>query len=434
MNLNAILEDHNPWWREPLARRAGSYPVRRNLVSKIVERVQRATNRRALLLMGPRQVGKTVMLLQAADELLKNGWPPANLTYFDFSDDRLTEDLSPRDVVDAEPVGVDPEWPRAFLLDEIRSASRWDLWLKQAVDRKIGRLIATDSAASLLRDGTRESGQGRWDEVRVETLSFQEFTSLSGGPRPELVDRYLALGGFPEYVSTEGNALPEARRRLRADIVDRAIQRDLGRQGVDAARVRDLFVYLVQESGSQFVAKNRANDLQADPRTVTDWLERLEGTLLVERLEGRSEFAAAKLRSSGRPKIYAVDPGLVSAFAPMAFRDEDVRGRIFEAAVFRHLRGLAERLEGEVSYFRKRDGLEVDFVLEAPGFRAAIEVTGSTRPKDRKRDRLARAREQIAANRAFLIHGGLIRDDEALPMARFLEDPGATILGEGAAK
>lgn len=429
MNLSTILEDHNPWWREPLARRARSYPVQRDLVSTIVRRVQR-TDRRALLLMGPRQVGKTVMLLQAADELLKNGWPPANLTYFDFSDDRLTEGLSPRDVVEVEPVGVDPDWPRAFLLDEIRSAERWDLWMKQAVDREVGRIIATDSAASLLRNGARESGQGRWDEVRVETLSFQEFTRLSGGPRPESVERYLALGGFPEYVATEGDAFPEARRRLREDLVDRAIQRDLGRQGVDAARVRDLFVYLVQESGTQFVAKNRANDLQADPRTVTDWLERLEGTLLLERLEGRSEYAAAKLRSSGRPKIYAVDPGLVSAFAPLAFRDEDVRGRVFEAAVFRHLRTLARHVDGELSYFRKRNELEVDFVLEAPGVRIAIEVTSSTRPKDRKRERLLEASREIEASRSILLHGGLIQEDEAVPLARFLEDPKVTILGE----
>jgi uncharacterized protein len=155
MILGELLQDLNPWWRDATVRRARGYPVRRDLQPEILARVRRTEERRAMVLLGPRQVGKTVLLLQVVDDLLEAGWPPQNLTYFDFSDDRLTEPVTAREVAEVQPVGFNPDHPRVLLLDEIRSAPRWDLWLKQAVDHRLGRIVVTDSAAGLLRDGAR---------------------------------------------------------------------------------------------------------------------------------------------------------------------------------------------------------------------------------------------------------------------------------------
>src|SRR3954466_1753714 len=159
MSLADLMQDQNPWWRDAAVRRARGYPVQRDLGAEILRRILRVDDRRATLLLGPRQVGKTVLLLQVADALLEKGWPPQNLTYFDFSDERITGEISARDVVEAQPFGLSPDYPRVFLLDEIRGAASWDRWLKQAVDAKVGRIVATDSAAGLLRAGAAESGQ-----------------------------------------------------------------------------------------------------------------------------------------------------------------------------------------------------------------------------------------------------------------------------------
>ena len=86
MIMTDLLQDQNPWWRDAAIRRARGYPVRRDLEPEILRRVLRIDDRRATLLLGPRQVGKTVLLLQLADELIERGWTPQNLTYFDFSD------------------------------------------------------------------------------------------------------------------------------------------------------------------------------------------------------------------------------------------------------------------------------------------------------------------------------------------------------------
>lgn len=440
MDLQAIAQDQNPWWREPAARSTRSYPVRRDLQPRLLEALLKPEERRAALVIGPRQVGKTVLLLQLADDLLEKGLPPGQLTYFDFSDDRVTQEISPRQVAEIRPVDLDESRPRVFLFDEIRSGKSWDRWLKQAVDRQVGRIVATDSAASLLRDAGRESGQGRWDEHRIEGLSFREFARLHdpGEDDPEQIvrrlpnlgERYLALGGFPEHALSEN--FPEVRRRLRSDIVSRAIFRVLTSFDVDVPRVRNLFVSLVQDSGALFNATRRANELGADPRTVGRWLELLEDTLLLVRLPKYSEHAATRLR--GQPRISAADPGLVSAFSSLPDGDVDVPERVFKAAVFRHLRTTIHERGGNLSFYRRAEDEEIDFVFERADRRVAVEVTSSSRLRSRRLDRLRRAASRLGADRSILIHGGLVEATvegiEAVPIRRFLLSPELVIGAE----
>lgn len=441
MILNDLLQDQSPWWRDAAVRCARGYPVRRDLGSEILRRILRIDDRRATLLLGPRQVGKTVLLLQVADALLEQGWPPQNLTYFDFSDERITGEVSARDVVEAQPFGLSPDYPRVFLLDEIRGATSWDRWLKQAVDARIGRIVATDSAAGLLRAGAVESGQGRWDEIFIEGLAYREFVRLHAIPgeedaeatlrrAPNVHERYLALGGFPEYALSED--FPEVRRRLRSDIAERAILRDLAGLGVDVARVKDLLVYLLQDSGAEFNAEARARDLGADARSVREWARLLADTLLVSPLERFTRNAAAGLRS--KSKIFAADPGLVAAFAPLPVQDPAVRARAFESAVFRHLREAARELEGKLTYFRHRENLEIDFVLEDKDRLVAVEVTSSLRLRADKAERLRQAARELGADRRLLVHGGVLEESaegvDAVVLQRFLLHPVACLRGE----
>jgi predicted AAA+ superfamily ATPase len=393
--------------------------------------------RRAALIIGPRQVGKTTLLLQLANELLSQGWPPGNLTYFDFSDDRLVEQISARSVTELTTVGRSPDLPRLFLLDEISKSVKWAAWLKQAVDTTRDRFLVTDSAASALRGGAVESGQGRWDELPIEGLSFNEFlrvivpsqsTEQTLRRVPNTVERYLAIGGFPEHASSED--YPQVRERIREDLADRAIIRDLLHLGFDVDRLRKLFVYLAQDSGAIFNASTRARDLGADPRSTAQWVRALEDTRLIKPLDGYSERAAAQLRL--QPKIYASDHGLVAAFAPSGslVRDQRSRSRAVEAVVFRHLRDVAHLVRGELNFFRRRiknDDFEADFVLSFDRGPVVIEVTASQNPPARKFDRLLRVGQILKASRLIMIHGGVVDVTEdgvtSLSLARFLLQP-----------
>lgn len=447
-DITALVDQLNPWWRDRGVRGATAWPVRRSPHRRLLDHLLQPGERRAQVLLGPRQVGKTTLLKQLADDLLDHGWPPKSLTYFDCEDYRLKRQVVPEEIAGLRPPGDDEARPHVYLLDELHHVPRWDRWLKHAVDQQLGRIVVTGSVASLLREGGRESGLGRWDEILLEGLTYPEFVGLAreslgsrgasdsareGGRAtldPELVERYLALGGFPAYVTSDD--FPIVRERLRSDIQDRAIRKDLEGQVEDPTAVGRLFVYLVQQSGGEQNASDRANDLGVDRRTVARWIELLQDTFLVSTLPrgGTSAKAAARLR--GRPRVFACDHGVVGAFAEAPIGDAEVRSRIFEAVVYRHLREIARTEKGRVYYLRWGDGLEVDFVLELGREQVAIEVTHSVQPKPSKRKRLEQAAERVGASRAVLVHGGLAEGDVDgvvfAPLSRFLVDPSAAIL------
>lgn len=442
--VDSIAHALNPWWETGWASKASEHPQRRILHGAILEALGRWSDRRAVVLVGPRQVGKTVLLKQLVDDLLVKGCPPQNILYFDFSDPRIPQKrhLSPGDVIEIGLDRVQAEWPRVWLFDEIGGAANWDRWLKSTVDAfrtRPAKIVVTDSAASVLTDSSRETGPGRWDEYRMETLTYREcLLLLAGGDGdiarvreqlPSPFERFLLAGGFPGYLRQfhETDFLwPRILDSLRQDIAEKVIQRELVDHGVDAQRARDLFVYLVQDSGAIFTTADRARDLAADARTIDEWLAILEGTRLLFRLPRFSGNPAARLRS--KPKLYASDHGLVTAFSPVLHPLDDVqiRSRVFETVVYRHLREIVQRGIGHLAFYRPGDRLkqEVDFVLDTQDGLVLVEVTSGSKLREDKMNSLRRAGVALDARRRIFVYAGsfngLQGDIECFPMEDFL--------------
>jgi len=446
MNIEGVAADQNPWWESPRTRPVPHLTERRAMFETLYAAIGSAQQNRAQVLLGPRQVGKSTLLLQIVGKLLEAEVAPSNITFFDFSDDRLApRTVSPREVVALAAPGVAPNAPRYFLFDEITWAKPgWDRWLKQAVDadrragtRPASRYVLSSSSASLLLDASLESGQGRWDNHLLEGMTFSEYERLSPTKGPELVLSYLRTSGYPGQFWEDDRAL--ARKRLREDISDRAILHDLLMHKVDVARVKTLFTFLIQTSGSHWDAETRGRDLDADPRTVSQWLRLLEQTGLVTVLPrwtpgkaGKAGKAATELRA--HPKVFASDHGLVLAFAANASEDPQVQGRVFETVVYRHLRSLRDDGVG-LTYFRADDRREIDFVTSLGGDRIGIEVTSAKTVDGEKIAKVAAAGTSLRAKRLVVVHGGLLegirQNIRLIPLHRFLSDPRAALLGGG---
>jgi len=439
MLIVSVLDDLNPWWRNRSAAPGNVPPVRRFLEREVLARLLGDAGRRATVVYGPRQVGKSVLLLQVAEDLLAQGCDAHRIVYFDFSDDRLgTKRLSLRDVASFEGLPGPTGKTRFFLLDEVEHASDWAGALKHLVDGTRDRFLTTSSSSGHLRQKGRESGPGRWDELLIEPMSLGDYLRVYTGRNdvgshqvmslllsaPEALERYIAGGGFPEFV---GKDLPESRRRLRDDIAERAILRDLLRSGADVDRVRDLFLYAVQHSGAIQDPSRIQRDLGADRRTVAEWKRLLFDTCLLVPLEPFTSIGRRRLRS--HPKVYAADPGLISAFSPLPspHRDGDVRGRLFEAAAFRHLRELPDCT---ASFYRDARGeVEVDFVVSGPLGTAVVEVTSSASPlQEQKTLSLDRVAGKVGAASRCVVYGG--REEwrggiHFLPVEKLLLEPAA---------
>jgi predicted AAA+ superfamily ATPase len=125
---------------------------------------------------------------------------------------------------------------------------------------------------------------------------------------------------------------------------------------------------------------------------------------------------------------------LVTAFALSPFQDPKVGAQTFEAAVFRHLKEAASELQGELSYFRQDDDLEIDFVLDRGGDLTGIEVTSSSRVRPDKIRKMMKAGAALGASRLLLVYGGALEETagevRAVALPQFLLNP-MEILKEG---
>jgi predicted AAA+ superfamily ATPase len=399
-----VMQGLNPWWRGalpdvPSFRRTGYYAARLLLDDPHI--------RRAILLSGLRQVGKSTILRQLAVDLVAEGAAPASICYLDLStpafQTQAPTDLLRRYHENIRGIGK----PAVLLLDEVQYADQWDLYLKQFVDHNPEyRIVATGSASLEHRRKLSESGVGRWFTVHVPTLSFWEYLHVrdvapdtvapgatieglfqeQSEPLPIFAGRfaalkpqfgrYLLLGGFPEAVRK--NDVTAGHFMVREDVVDRVLKRDaVVLSGVRNVRdLGNLFVYFCMHTGGAFSPTDCASALGCTKATVYNYLQALQEANLV--------YLVPPFRPTGKkslklpPKVYLADAALRNASllkGEQVLANPDEMGTMAETAVLRHLLTRYHRHTPEVAYWRgPKKGREVDFVVHTPAYTIPVEV------------------------------------------------------------
>jgi predicted AAA+ superfamily ATPase len=409
--LIGILSKFNPWWR---GEGIPDLPAwRRTLHKEIDTWIKNPPVHRALLIGGPRQVGKTTLVLQLIEDLLKEKVPAANIIYATF-DHPLLKAAGVDAVLEAwrerEPKQEGLEF---IFLDEIQFIEGWGTWIKHQVDFfKKRRIIFTGSAMPILEED-QESGVGRWHTIRIGTLSFYEYLSLknlaelpSVASLEELFEwdqsqfyrtsemaipyvghfnDYLIKGGFPQTALIE--SVPQLQRLLREDLIDKALKRDMTAL-FGVRRVLELeqaFLYLCMHDGGILDLISLCSNLSIKRPTAQNFIEILEAAHLIYRL---LPFGYGKEVLRGRYKIYLAD----SSIAPAIFlkgksilEDSTSLGTAVETTVFKHLYAHYTPQNALFSYWRGAKDLEVDIIMQMDGKIIPFEVkyrSTHTKPKD----------------------------------------------------
>jgi len=406
-----VLTGFNLWWSE---RPCPVPPFRRLAFDACRRYLEDAGLRRAVLLSGPRRVGKTTVLQQMAQALVQKGDDPKSILYISL-DHPLLKLLSLREVLSLFHESTYPDGrPATLLLDEIQYAPQWETEIKLLVDYKPQyRILATGSASVVHRDRLAESGVGRWITVPIPTLSFFEFVSMRNqvdeGIKPDLrvsalfsystgdlsalatrmrplqplFQRYLLVGGFPETVSQENIDL--CQRLLREDVVERVLKRDMtalfGVRNIND--LEKLFIYLCLHTGGILAHQSCAKDLGTTATTVANHLLLLEQANLIYRLPP-SGLAGKKVLKA-RNKYYLVDAALRNA---VLLRGEEIftrpeeMGTIVETTVLRHLFAYYYRDTPEIVYWRDAASQkEVDIIVRSPAYVLPFEVKYRAKPQ-----------------------------------------------------
>jgi uncharacterized protein len=380
IEIKKKLQLDNPWWSGGSAT-DGSYPKRRWLFQDLYKLWTNDGIRRAAILLGPRRVGKTVLLKQLIDQLIADGIPPK--TIFSVQLDQpiysnlFLEQLIHRFIE----IGHHGNTDRLFIIfDEIQYLRDWQLHLKTLVDSYPHlRIIVSGSAASALRRHSMESGAGRFTDFTLLPLSFAEFVEFTGRTTDINADlfmnnievlndvflEYLQYGGFPE-AALEKDIRSSFEKHIGTDILDRVLLRDLpSLYGIsDPQELNRLFASLAYSSGQEINLENLSKSSNLSKTTIRRYLEYLEAAYLIDiiyRIDGKGN----RFQRDRSFKVYLTNSSLRTVlYGPLTENDPKL-GAAIETAYLSQLRKFYPQHSGYgIVYARwKKPEKEIDFIV-----------------------------------------------------------------------
>jgi len=348
----------NPWWVGGRIDEDFNEMPRRPYFKLFKPLVEERSIRRAVVLMGPRRVGKTVMLYHTVQDLIEKGIDPKKIIFITIENPIYNQiGLEQLFLFAKEAVGLSNESDFYVIFDEIQYLKEWEVHLKSLVDSyRKDKFIVSGSAAAALKYASNESGAGRFTDFLLPPLSFSEFLSMKGNEglmkeRNDLPEQmfystthmdelnrlfidYINFGGYPEVIFSE-TMQSNPGRYIRHDIVDKVLLRDLpSLYGIsDTRELNSLFTTIAYNTGAEFSLDTLGRQAQVQKNTLKKYLEYLEAAFLIK-IVRRIDQSGKRFQRDNFFKIYLTNPSLRSAlFSPITATD-DMIGQLVETAIF----------------------------------------------------------------------------------------------------
>lgn len=350
----------------------------------LTERLVEPAPGRIQLLAGPRQVGKTTLLLEVADKLGKQ----AVYAAADAPEGALPG-FWERVLARAEDAAA-AEGRAVLFLDEAHLIHDWAARLKGIWDRFRRKripvhIVATGSSALHLAIGSRESLAGRFERITLTHWSAASVAQVFEVDRAQAADLVVRMGSYPGAFPLHED-VPRWSAYVRDAILEPAIGRDI--LALAAVRrpalLRQVFG-VAASSPAQIVSLQKIQGQLQDAgalETIAHYLALLEEAFLVAPLQKYAKRPAR--RRAAPPKLVTLNNALVAVIDPRgivnAGSDPDRFGAWVENACLAHAWNAGQ----QVSYWRE-EPLEVDGVFEGSWGAWAVEVKmGSFQPNELK--------------------------------------------------
>ncbi len=335
--------------------------------SHIAKVTQALANQAGVVLLGPRQVGKTTLALDIAET--------RDAVYLDM------ERSADRRILEEPDLYLDEQMGRLVIIDEVQTMPGLFATLRGQIDRrrraghKTGQFLLLGSASNTLLHQSAESLAGRVSYHELTPFTAQE---VGQGALSQLWLR----GGFPESFLAETH---HTSLIWREDFIRTYLERDIPAFGlrIPAEALRRFWTMLAHHQGGVLNAAKLAAGLAVSGQTVGRYLDVLVDLMLVRRLPPWHVNAGKRLVKS--PKVYIRDPGLTHALLGLetqeAMLGHPVVGGSWEGFCIENLIAAAPR-GTEASFYRSSAGAEIDLVLKLPNSALwAIEVKRTTTAK-----------------------------------------------------
>ena len=325
----------------------------------------------AVVLVGPRQIGKTTLALKVTDSMKG--------VYRDLEDPRDADQV--RDII----LFAEQYPDQLIILDEIQRLPDLFAPLRVIIDQRrragqpYGQFLFLGSASLDLLGQTSESLAGRVAHAELAGIDLLELEGTE-----QTLDTLWLRGGFPDSLLSHND---KTSIQWRGDLIRSYLERDVPQFGyrIPAETLRRFWTMLAHHQGGLLNAAQLAASLGVSGQSIARYLDILVDLLLVRRLQ--PWFANVGKRLVKSPKIYIRDSGILHALLDLGSKEQmlshPILGASWEGFV---IENLINACKGYQPYFyRTSAGAEIDLVLVRGGKPiVAIEVKRASAPKLKK--------------------------------------------------
>ena len=355
--------------------------IKRKLFAELKDYLQK---KEISFIVGPRQAGKTTLMLLLKKYLEKRG----ERTLFLNLDIEQDKEFFTSQAKLISKIELELGKKRGFIfIDEIQRKEDAGLFLKGIYDMNLPyKFIVSGSGSVELKEKIHESLTGRKRLFDLSTLSFEEFTNFKTEYRYEnkltdffvvesskiyeLLEEYLNFGGYPRIVMEDELA---EKQKLINEIYQSYIERDISY--LLKIHKTEAFSSLVKimavQIGNLVNLTELSSTLGISIKTVKEYLWYLEKTFIVQRITPYFKNVRKEITKS--PIFYFYDLGLRN-FASGNFGGLKDMGFVFQNFIFNILKEKTGISPSKICFWRTKDRAEVDFVIELGTDPIPIEV------------------------------------------------------------
>ncbi len=335
-------------------------------------------------IVGPRQAGKTTVMLFLKEYLEKIGERAVFLNLdieldkeFFISQSRLIKKIE-----------LELGKQKGFVfIDEIQRKDDAGLFLKGIYDMNLPyKFIGSGSGSVELKEKIHESLVGKKRIFELSPLSFEEFINFKTECRYEdrltdffsvetekvyeLLEEYLNFGGYPRIILEEKF---DEKLKLINEIYQSYMERDISY--LLKIRKTEAFSNLVKIMAAQVGKIVNLSELSStlgmSVKTIKEYLWYLEKTFILQRVTPYFKNVRKEIAKS--LVFYFYDLGLRNFMSADFGRLKDI-GFIFQNFVFNILREKSKISSSRICFWRTKDKAEIDFVIDTGKSVTPIEV------------------------------------------------------------
>lgn len=323
-------------------------------------------SKKALIVYGPRQVGKTTLVKKIAES-------HGDYLYLNCDEPDVRAALSEKNSHELRRLIGDY---KLLVIDEAQRVSNIGITLKIIIDAELTeQLIATGSSSFELANRIHEPLTGRKIVFTLLPLTYSEITPhLPLIERQRLISEVAVYGSYPAVVNCAGNSKKQS---VLKELTDSALYKDiLEFQRIrNPNKVHELLRALAFQAGSEVSYAELGQMLGLDRHTVESYVNLLEQSFIIYRLPPLTNNPRKEI--SRLKKIYFYDSGvrnsLINRFDELKERSD--RGELWESwAISERIKVHYAEQDPRLHYFwRLKSGAEIDLVEDQGGVLRGIE-------------------------------------------------------------